>query len=80
VKASPSAVRGALTTSAIRPRSGSRRSQGIVAQLAKRSYRPDLRAAALARVSALVRAQKEPKPSPPKKIRGAKAKALEAAL
>lgn len=59
----------------IRPRSGGRRSLGIVAGVAKSGYRPDLRAAALARVSALIAAQKEPKPTPPKKLRGPKAKA-----
>lgn len=34
--------------------------------------------AALARVSALIAAQKEPKPLPPKKLRGRKAKVVEA--
>ncbi|KAG6815906.1 hypothetical protein H0H87_010352 [Tephrocybe sp. NHM501043] len=79
-KAAPGAVKPALAKSTIRARSGSRRAQGVVAQYAKRGYRPDLRTAALARVSALVAAQKEPKPSPPKKIRGSKAKAIEASL
>ncbi|KAG6852639.1 hypothetical protein C0991_010258 [Blastosporella zonata] len=79
-KASSGAVKLALAKSTLRPRSGSRRAQGIVAQYAKRGYRPDLRTAAIARVSALIAAQKEPKPSPPKKLRGSKAKAIEASL
>ncbi|CAL1694845.1 unnamed protein product [Somion occarium] len=48
--------------------------------LAKRGYRPDLRQAAIARVSALAATQKEKKPSPPKKLRGKKALAIAAAL
>ncbi|KAG6916871.1 hypothetical protein DXG01_004852 [Tephrocybe rancida] len=79
-KASSGAVKAAIAKSTIRPRSGPRRAQGVVAQYAKRGYRPDLRTAALARVSALIAAQKEPKPSPPKKLRGSKAKEIEAAL
>ncbi|KAG6878026.1 hypothetical protein C0993_000566 [Termitomyces sp. T159_Od127] len=77
-KAVAGAVKTAYAKSSIRPRSGSRRAQGIVAQYAKRGYRPDLRTAALARVSALVSAQKEPKPTLPKKIRGKKAQAVKA--
>ncbi|KAG6808017.1 hypothetical protein H0H92_005667, partial [Tricholoma furcatifolium] len=143
--AASGAVKSAFAKSSIRPRSGSRRAQGVVAQYAKRGYRADLRTrgegkrreegwhakredkandgggqdalysrtylnrcmkgwvwitfaistttrlrpikplraramslsgpAALARVSALVAAQKGRKPSPPKKVRGAKAKA-----
>jgi len=42
-KASPRAVASAYTTSSIRAKSGSRRSLGVTAQLAKRGYRPDLR-------------------------------------
>jgi len=70
--ASPRAVRPAFATSTIRSRSGSRRSLGVAATLAKRGYRPDLRAATLARVSAVLASQKEKKPSPPKKTRGKK--------
>jgi len=44
----------------------------------KKYYRADLRPAVLARVSALLTAQKEPKPSPPKKLRGKKAAAAAA--
>jgi len=70
--ASPHAIASANAISTIRPRSGSRRALGIASATAKRGYRPDLRAAALARVSALISAQREPKPTPPKKIRGKK--------
>ncbi|CCM02753.1 uncharacterized protein FIBRA_04861 [Fibroporia radiculosa] len=70
--ASSHAVRPGFATSTIRPRSGGRRALGVAAKLAKRGYRPDLRAATLARVSALLVAQKEKKPSPPKKVRGKK--------
>ncbi|KAM5539905.1 hypothetical protein V8D89_006408 [Ganoderma adspersum] len=72
--ASPRAVRPASVTSTIRPRSGGRRAAGIAAKLAKRGYRPDLRVAALARVSAIIVSKKEKKPTPPKKARGKKAK------
>ncbi|RXW16209.1 hypothetical protein EST38_g9648 [Candolleomyces aberdarensis] len=72
-KASPNAVAGAKAKSVVRPRSGGRRGLGVASSLAKRGYRPDLRKATLARVSALIAAQKEPKPSPPKKTRGKKA-------
>ncbi|KAK0500949.1 ribosomal L28e/Mak16 [Armillaria luteobubalina] len=74
LKASPHAVASAKAVSYIRPRSGTRRALGIASQTAKKGYRPDLRTAALARVSALVAAQKEPKPSPPEKFRGKKAR------
>ncbi|KAK0184686.1 ribosomal L28e/Mak16 [Armillaria mellea] len=73
-KASPHAVASAKAVTYIRPRSGTRRALGIASQSAKKGYRPDLRTAALARVSALIAAQKEPKPSPPKKLRGKKAR------
>jgi len=69
---SPHSLHSSVATSTIRPRSGSRRALGVTAKLAKRGYRPDLRAAALARVSALLVAQKEKKPYPPKKTRGKK--------
>ncbi|TBU21502.1 ribosomal protein L28e [Dichomitus squalens] len=71
--AAPNAVRPALVTTTIRSRSGGRRAAGITAKLAKRGYRPDLRAAALARVSALLASKKEKKLAPPKKARGKKA-------
>ncbi|EAU92418.1 hypothetical protein CC1G_00637 [Coprinopsis cinerea okayama7 len=76
-KASPHAVSKAYAKTNIRQRSGGRRALGVAASVVKKGYRPDLRAAALARVSALLAAQKEPKPSPPKKVRGKKAKAAE---
>ncbi|CAE6437292.1 unnamed protein product [Rhizoctonia solani] len=59
----------------IRPRSGPRRSQGVVASQARLGYRPDLRQAALQRVTALIRAQQEKKAAPERKLRGKKAKA-----
>ncbi|KAI6154148.1 hypothetical protein BKA82DRAFT_4098164 [Pisolithus tinctorius] len=74
-KVSPHAIRSARTTLTIRNRSGPRRAFGVVAGLAKRGYRPDLRAAALARTSALIAAQNEKKPALPKKLRGRKATA-----
>ncbi|KAI0307667.1 ribosomal L28e/Mak16 [Multifurca ochricompacta] len=72
--ASSRSVRSAYASTIIGSRTGPRRALGIAAQAAKRGYRPDLRAATLARVSALVAAQKEPKAAPPKKLRGKKAK------
>ena len=42
--ASIHAVKSAYVTQTIRNRSGTRRAAGVVAQLAKRGYRPDLRA------------------------------------
>ncbi|CAE6466279.1 ribosomal l28e domain-containing protein [Rhizoctonia solani AG-1 IA] len=59
----------------IRARSGPRRAQGVVASQARLGYRPDLRQAALQRVSALQRAQQTKKPAPERKVRGKKAKA-----
>ncbi|KAI0005564.1 ribosomal L28e/Mak16 [Russula compacta] len=73
---SPRVIRSAYASTTIGSRSGPRRALGIAAQLAKRGYRPDLRPATLARVSALIAAQKEPKPAPPKKPRGKKVKAI----
>jgi len=70
--ASPHAVKGAHATSGLRSRSGGRRAAGIVAKLAKRQYRPDLRKAAVARAHALIALQKEKKNPPPKKVRGKK--------
>ncbi|KIL71323.1 hypothetical protein M378DRAFT_182822 [Amanita muscaria Koide BX008] len=71
-KATSHQVGGGYATSTIKARTGPRRALGIAAGYAKRGYRPDLRRAVLARVSALVAAQKEPKPTPPKKLRGKK--------
>ncbi|KAI0652645.1 ribosomal protein L28e [Trametes meyenii] len=71
--AAPTAVRPAYSTLAIRPRSGPRRAAGVTARLAKRGYRPDLRAAAIARVNALIVSKREKKATPPKKARGKKA-------
>ncbi|KAI0370032.1 ribosomal protein L28e [Pilatotrama ljubarskyi] len=72
--AAPTAVRSAYSTVSIRPRSGPRRAVGVAAKLAKRGYRPDLRPAVLARVSALLVAKREKRAVPPKKARGKKAK------
>ncbi|XP_006453909.1 hypothetical protein AGABI2DRAFT_189249 [Agaricus bisporus var. bisporus H97] len=77
VNASPHAVAAAATVAPIRARSGGRRALGVGASVAKRGYRPDLRAAVLARISALMATQKEPKASPPRKTRGKKSKAAE---
>ena len=41
--ASPYAVKNAYATQTIRNRSGGRRAAGVVAKIAKRNYRPDLR-------------------------------------
>lgn len=46
----------------------------VANQTAQSGYRPDLREAAVARVSAVRKSQKDPKPTPEKKPRGAKAK------
>ncbi|KAI1393480.1 60S ribosomal protein L28 [Hypoxylon trugodes] len=46
----------------------------VANQTAKSGYRADLREAAVARVSAIRQSQKDPKPTPEKKPRGAKAK------
>ncbi|OTA66684.1 ribosomal protein L28e [Hypoxylon sp. EC38] len=48
--------------------------RAVANRTAKSGYRPDLREAAVARVSAVRKSQKEPKPTPEKKPRGAKAK------
>ncbi|KAF7347180.1 Ribosomal-L28e domain-containing protein [Mycena venus] len=78
-KASPHAVSRATTKDLIRARTGSRRAHGIAASVAsKKAGRPDLRTAALARVSALLAAQKEPKELPAKKSRSKKTKAAPA--
>ncbi|KAH9934080.1 ribosomal protein L28e [Epithele typhae] len=72
--AAPTAVASGYAKTVIRPRSGGRRAAGITAKLAKRGYRPDLRTAALAHVSAIIASKKEKKAAPPKKARGKKAK------
>ncbi|KAI4869513.1 ribosomal protein L28e [Hypoxylon rubiginosum] len=46
----------------------------VASQTAKTGYRADLREAAIARVSAVRKSQKDPKPTPESKPRGAKAK------
>lgn len=74
-KTSPHAVKSAKSITHVRPRSGPRRALGVAASTARRGYRPDLRTAALARTSALLAAQKEPKATPPRKARGKKASA-----
>ena len=48
--------------------------KAVANQTAKNSYRPDLREAAVERVSAIRRSQKTVKPSPEHKLRGNKAK------
>ncbi|KAJ7799108.1 ribosomal L28e protein family-domain-containing protein [Mycena olivaceomarginata] len=56
-------------------RGQARRALGIAASVtSKKAGRPDLRTAALARVSALLAAQKEPKEQPAKKSRSKKTK------
>ncbi|KAJ7827191.1 hypothetical protein B0H13DRAFT_2373994 [Mycena leptocephala] len=80
-KASPGAVSRATSTDLIRARTGSCRALGIaVLVTCKKAGRPDLRTAALARVSALLAAQKEPKETPAKKSRSKKTKAAPAAV
>ncbi|EMR62766.1 hypothetical protein MGN70_011364 [Eutypa lata] len=48
--------------------------KAVAGQTAKSGYRPDLREAAVSRVSAIRQSQKEAKPVPEKKLRGTKAK------
>jgi len=76
-KTSPHAVRTAKSISTFRAGSGGRRALGISASYAKRGYRPDLRTAVLGRTSAILAAQKEPKPTPERKLRGKKARAAQ---
>ncbi|KDQ62951.1 hypothetical protein JAAARDRAFT_96662, partial [Jaapia argillacea MUCL 33604] len=71
--ASTQAVKPGRSSHAIKSRSGSRRSLGVTSRLFKRGYRPDLRQAALARVSAVLASRKEHKSRPEKKPRGKKA-------
>ncbi|KAI5118058.1 hypothetical protein M0805_005904 [Coniferiporia weirii] len=66
-------VKSARHVTGVRRSSGPRRSAGIAAQKAKSGYRPDLRKAVIARVSALQVSQQEKKPLPEKKPRGKKA-------
>jgi len=77
-KGSPQTIKGSKSTSSIRRNSSSRRTHGIAVSHAQRGYRPDLRKAVVARVSALQAARAGPKPVPEKKIRGKKAKAASA--
>ncbi|KAJ4322303.1 hypothetical protein N0V84_004895 [Fusarium piperis] len=53
--------------------------QAVANQVAKNSYRPDLRAAAVERASAIKRSNKPVKPEPEQKLRGSKAKKAAAA-
>ncbi|RSL37955.1 hypothetical protein CEP53_015322, partial [Fusarium sp. AF-6] len=53
--------------------------QAVANQVAKNSYRPDLRAAAVERASAIKRSNKPVKPEPEQKLRGNKAKKAAAA-
>ncbi|KAF8529376.1 ribosomal L28e protein family-domain-containing protein [Gautieria morchelliformis] len=76
-KASAHQVRSAQHTTGIRAVSSNRRASGIAAGHAKRGYRPDLRPAAVARVSALLLARKKKEtikaePVREKKVRGSK--------
>lgn len=48
--------------------------KGIASSTAKSGYRPDLRAAAVSRASAIRRSQRPVRPEPEKKLRGKKAK------
>ncbi|KAI0082163.1 hypothetical protein K474DRAFT_1655495 [Panus rudis PR-1116 ss-1] len=52
--ASPQAVRSRKSSSTIRNRSGPRRTVGVVAKLAKRGYRPDLRPVSMSLCSAWI--------------------------
>jgi len=59
----------------VRSRSGPRRSLGVASSHARRGYRPDLRKAAIARVSALAIANNgKPRRDHEKKVRGKNAK------
>jgi len=59
----------------VRSRSGPRRSLGVASFNARKGYRPDLRKAAVARVSALIVANDgKPRRTNEKKVRGKKAK------
>lgn len=53
--------------------------KAVANQVAKNSYRPDLRPAAVARASAIRRSQRPVKPEPEKKLRGNAAKKAAAA-
>jgi len=70
---SPHSVRGSKSIASIRNHSGGRRALGVTSSVVKKGYRPDLRKVALGRTSALLAAQKEPKPEREKKPRGKKA-------
>ncbi|KAJ7213572.1 ribosomal L28e protein family-domain-containing protein [Mycena pura] len=78
-KAEPGMVSRATSKDTVRARTGPRRAAGIATNTTvKKAARPDLRTAALARVSALLAAQKEPKVYPAKKSRSKKTKAASA--
>jgi len=70
----PRTIRKSRHSQSVRGRSGPRRSLGVASSHARRGYRPDLRTAALARVSALVISNSgKPQPVREKKARGKKA-------
>ncbi|KAJ7045216.1 ribosomal L28e protein family-domain-containing protein [Mycena alexandri] len=80
-KATPGAVSRATSTDTIRARTGGRRALGIAAATtSKKAGRPDLRTAALARVSALLASHNEPRSIPPKKKSRSKKTAAPAAV
>ncbi|RMJ00575.1 hypothetical protein BHE90_015597 [Fusarium euwallaceae] len=67
------------TTSYNAVKSNRKTYQAVANQVAKNSYRPDLRAAAVERASAIKRSNKPVKPEPEQKLRGNKAKKAAAA-
>ncbi|KAJ7157373.1 ribosomal L28e protein family-domain-containing protein [Mycena filopes] len=79
-KATPGAVSRATSKDTLRSRTGARRALGIAAVASsKKAGRPDLRTAAIARVSALLAAHKTPREVPAKKSRSKKTPAAAAA-
>ncbi|KAI0389991.1 60S ribosomal protein L28 [Xylariaceae sp. FL0594] len=65
----------AITETSFRGDKSTRKVYVAVAnQAAKNGYRADLRQAAVARASAILKSQKDPKPTPEPKLRGSKAK------
>jgi len=74
LSAGPRTIRKSRHSQSVRARSGPRRSLGVASSHARRGYRPDLRTAAIARVSALATANDgKPRPVYEKKTRGSKA-------
>lgn len=68
-----------LNVTEFAPGTSSRRTaRGVVNKTARNGYRPDLRAEAVARASAIKRSQKSERKVREQKPRGAKAKALKA--